>query len=171
MQLFSLLFWKRETEVFGGIVPKLLEVLIVDKFAKETGEVWFVPVGKFSAWDGSSQSRRHSVEVKLDTIAASSFRLCLEYLSSGKPSGLAVTQATRWCSCVPIDASRICVYEFDTDKLRDAMRAMPLHRGCENGKNQFKFLWLQDADILCTRKFEIVIPWNEIKPTWERAAS
>jgi hypothetical protein len=147
-------------------VHKLIELAVAEHYWDLTREVIFVPVGFCKAYDGISRSKQLSFEVKFEKRAAETFNLCFEYSYSGKPSGLAATEATKWVHVIPTDRTHLLAFEFDVDSLRETLKHLPLHRGGDGMKSQVKLLSILDAEKLATDRFSLVIDWDEIKPYW-----
>jgi hypothetical protein len=147
-------------------VHKLIELEVLEYYSRRTREVWFCPVGNFKAFDGISQSHLHSVEVKFESMAASSLNLCIEYEYKGRPSGIMATKAEKWVHIVPVDQNRLCCYEFDTVLLRNRLGNFPLYPGGDGKKSRFKLFPIAEAEKLVTAKFFLRIDWNVLRPYW-----
>lgn len=149
-----------------SLVHTVIEFAVAKHYWQKTGEVIFVPVGRFKGYDGISQSKVLCFETKFEKLARDTFNLCFEYWCKGKPSGLAATEAKKWVHVVPVDEQRLCCYEFDVETLRETLRNFPTYKGGDNNQSVFKLLPLFQAEKLTTSKFEISINWDEIKPYW-----
>jgi hypothetical protein len=147
-------------------IHKIIELEVLDYYSRKTREVWFNPIGNFKPYDGISQSKLYSVEVKFEAMARDTFNLCFEYEYRGAPSGLASTQAQKWVHVVPMDRSRLICYEFDVAPLRDIMKDLPLWTGGDGNKSRFKLLPVSEAEVINANKFEIKINWDQFIPYW-----
>jgi hypothetical protein len=153
------------TDISVGI-HKLIELEVLEHYSRKTREVWFSPVGRFKSFDGISQSKSHSVEVKFEAQAAKTHNLCIEYSYKGQPSGLAVTMAARWVHVVPVDHERFCCFEFDVEKLREALKPMPFLCGGDFMRSRIRLLPVSKAEELKSAKFFISIDWKQLAPYW-----
>lgn len=147
-------------------VSKIIELEVADYFSKKLGEPVFVPVGCFTPFDGISQSKKSSFEVKFEQQAAETGNLCIEYSCRGRPSGLAATQASAWIHCLPLNCERITCFQFDVEWLRETLALFPLLSGGDNKLSRFKLLPVHLAEKLKQDKFTISIDWKEWKPYW-----
>jgi hypothetical protein len=157
--------WLRGHKIRNA-VHKLIELEVLEYYSSKTGEVWFCPIGNFKAFDGISQSKSHSVEVKFEAKAVETYNLCIEFQFSGKPSGLAATNAEKWVHVVPLDRSRMVCFEFDVEALRLRLANFPLWTGGDGKRSKFKLLPLSEAEKTKTAKFEIEIDWTQAQPYW-----
>ena len=151
-------------------VSKIVELAVLDRLSNETREVWFCPVGLWKSWDGISLSRQHSCEVKFDSRARDTMNIFLECRYRGENSGLWKTEASSWCHVVPVDERRLAVLQFDTVKLKEAVRRLPLIRGGDYNASQGVLLPLPVAERLAERRFTLEIPWQDFRPYWKADA-
>jgi hypothetical protein len=144
----------------------LIELVLAEYFNRRTGEVIFIPVGYFKAFDGISQSKQLCYETKFDARACETSNLCFEYSYKGKPSGIVATHAEKWVQVIPINKERMCCYQFSVDTLKEALKGLPTYSAGDGNQSRVKLLPREKAEHLSEQKFFICIKWDEIKPYW-----
>lgn len=145
---------------------KIVELGIAERFAAKLHEPVFVPCGYFKNFDGISQSKQFSFELKFEVTARDTGNFCLEYSYRGQPSGLASTTAIWWIAALPVDRENLVCYQFDVERLREAVRPFPLFTGGDRQQSRFKLLPFQFAEKLKSDKFALNINWTNYLPYW-----
>jgi hypothetical protein len=145
---------------------KIVEIAIAERFASKLHEPVFVPCGYFKSFDGISQSKQFSFELKFEVTARQTGNFCIEYSYRGHPSGLAGTSALWWIAAFPLDREKVVCYQFDVERLRDAMKRFPLFTGGDRQASRFKLLPVQLAEELKADKFVLNINWKHFQPYW-----
>ena len=143
---------------------KWIEVQVARRFSEELRQPIFLPTGQFRDWDGINLSGDFSYEVKLDTMVVDTFNFCLEVSYRGRASGISSTAAKWWLQVVPMSGTRMIVYQFDTQTLRDAVKTYPVLFGGDGKRSGLKLLPVDLGEKLVIRKFELNVSWP--RPTW-----
>lgn len=148
-------------------VSTVIETALARYYSDRFGEPMFVAVGLWSKWDLSNRSASFTVEVKFDSTATRTGHLALETFNAGKPSGLSVTEALRWCHCVPgADPERITVYEFKVETLRRVLPTLTMKRGGYELRSTLVLLPVEQARTLAESVFAVRVRWSEYRPSW-----
>jgi hypothetical protein len=131
---------------------KYFEILLAERYSKEWREPSFVPVGRFSDFDFCSQSKKFSVEVKLERSSIRTGNIAIEYWNTSldEPSGILSTKAKTWVHCIEYDYEILCL-EFDTKVLLKMVIEEGKLNHIENAK--FKCLSVEKVRPYAKREF------------------
>jgi len=155
-------------------IAHLVELLVAEYYTKKRKELFSVVVGNCSPFDLEGRSSSVHVEVKFESNTLTTYNLCIEHSSWGRPSGIAATKADLWVHCVPMpttdeNTTPVCCFEFSVPVLRRSVADRREVLGGESRRSAFRLLPLKDAEQIVQSKFTVMINWNELQPYWEKA--
>jgi hypothetical protein len=135
---------------------KLFELALCERYSREWKEPAFLSVGRFSQFDFCSQSKKNSVEVKVDSTAVRTGNLAIEYwnTSLNEPSGILSTKANLWLHCVDFGKDIQC-FEFNVCDVRKCAIELGLIKEIENSR--FKIIPIEQLKKYVRREFKIVV--------------
>jgi hypothetical protein len=112
--------------------------------------------GLFLDWDIKTlyNNKEETYEVKSDEISSRTGNICVEYASSGKPSGITSTKADYWVN-FSLFPTRYELHIIPIDILREMIKNKQYVRSCKGGTGMRSEMYLISKASLAGYKINI----------------
>lgn len=148
-------------------MSRVAEVLVAERYAAKFRRPFVNVVGYFKDYDISSLSGDVLLEVKMDTLSATTGNVACEFSYKGEPSGLSSSKADSLVFVIPL-RGELWAYEVDTRNLKAELAQKRFVRGGDLRASELKLLPVDTLREIASDWFVLDPGLDKLKAYWTK---